>query len=184
MQIRNSSQNYGTIAMTLHWAVVVLVLAAWLIGQFGGQFLHGVPRETRLFLHIFIGLAIVAFAIVRLLWRLVDPPPPPDNSPLGAWSERAATAVHYLLYVGLIAIPIAGIVVQFSGGHALPVFGLFEIPSPWSADRAFAHNAAEIHELLSNALLILVGLHAAAALFHHYVFRDRTLQRMLPVHRS
>jgi cytochrome b561 len=184
MRIRNSSQGYGAIAMALHWIVAVLVLAAWLLGQFGDELPRGTARQTGLFAHISIGLAIIVFTTARLLRRLIDPPPPPEKSPLGVWGERAAQAVHYLLYAALFIVPAAGIVVQFAGGHALPVFGLLELPSPWPADRTFSHNTGEIHELLANTLLILVGLHAAAALLHHYVFRDRTLLRMLPVHRT
>jgi cytochrome b561 len=60
------------------------------------------------------------------------------------------------------------------------LFGLSQIPSPWLADRAFARSAKEVHEVLANALVILAGLHAAAALVHHWIFRDRTLVRMLP----
>ncbi|GEC58365.1 cytochrome b561 [Bradyrhizobium elkanii] len=170
--------------MALHWAVVVLVLGAWLIGQFGDELPRGAPRETGLFVHMSLGLAVIAFAITRLFWRLRDPPPPPEQSPLGSWGKRASKAVHYLIYVALIAVPIAGIVLQFARGHALPIFGLFEIASPWPADRAFAHDVKEVHEVLANGMLALIGLHAAAALVHHFIFRDRTLLRMLPVTRS
>jgi len=62
----------------------------------------------------------------------------------------------------------------------LPIFGLFEIASPWAKDRAFAGSATEVHEVLANALVILAAGHAAAALVHHWTFRDRTLVRMLP----
>ena len=93
-------------------------------------------------------------------------------------------AVHYFIYVALIAVPVAGIVAQFARGHAVPVFGLFEIASPWAADRAFAHDVKEIHEVLANGIMALIGLHAAAALTHHYIFQDRTLLRMLPGSRS
>jgi cytochrome b561 len=60
------------------------------------------------------------------------------------------------------------------------LFGLGEIASPWIRDRAFAHNVTEIHEILANALVIVASFHAAAALVHHFVFRDNTLIRMLP----
>jgi cytochrome b561 len=180
MQIRNSSDGYGAIAMALHWATAVLVLAAWLLGQFGDDLPRGAARETGLFIHISFGLAIVALAVARLFWRLSNPPPAPEKSPLGAFGDCAAKAVHYVIYALLIAIPIVGIAAQFARGHALPVFGLFEIGSPWAADRTFAHNVTEIHETLANALMIVVGLHAAAALAHHYILRDRTLLRMLP----
>jgi cytochrome b561 len=57
----------------------------------------------------------------------------------------------------------------------LPVFGLFDIASPWPADRAFSRSVREIHELLADAAMILAGIHAAAALAHHWLFRDRML---------
>ena len=184
MRVQNSSQGYGAIAMALHWIVVVLVLGAWLTGQFGDELPRGAARETGLFVHMSLGLAIVAFVVARLFWRLSDPPPAPEESPLGAWSEWVGKAVHYLIYVLLIAVPVAGIVVQFARGHALPIFGLFEIASPWAVDRAFAHDVKEIQEVLANGIMALIGLHAAAALVHHYIFHDRTLLRMLPSSRS
>jgi cytochrome b561 len=70
--------------------------------------------------------------------------------------------------------------VQFARGNALPVFGLFEIASPWSANRSFARSMKDVHEVLANTLVILAVLHAAAALAHHWLLRDRTLLRMLP----
>ena len=180
MRVRNSSQGYGAIAMALHWIVVALVLGAWVSGQFGDELPRGMPRELGLFVHMSLGLAIVAFVVARLFWRLSDPPPAPEESPLGAWGERAAKAVQFAIYVLLIAVPVVGVLAQFARGHGLPVFGLFEIASPWAADRNFARDVREVHEMLANAFLILAGLHAAAALLHHYLLRDRTLERMLP----
>ena len=87
---------------------------------------------------------------------------------------------HVALYILLIATPTVGIVLQFARGDALPIFGIAEIPSPWLRDRAFAKSVKEIHETLSNVLLIIAGLHAAAAVAHHWMLGDRTLTRMLP----
>ncbi|QQO36253.1 cytochrome b [Bradyrhizobium diazoefficiens] len=183
MRARNSSRSYGAIAMALHWAVFVFVLGAWMSGQFGAELPRG-ARETGLFVHISLGLAILGFVMARLAWRAADPVPAPVDSPLGLWGERAGQAVHYMLYALLIAVPIAGIVVQFAKGHALRIFGLFEIVSPWTADRAFGRDTREVHDLLANGTMTLIGLHAAAALVHHYIFRDRALLRMLPCSRS
>jgi cytochrome b561 len=94
--------------------------------------------------------------------------------------ERAGVWTHYALYLLLVATPIAGICVRFASGEALPVFGLFDIASPWLRDRAFLRTVKEVHQVLANGLLILAGLHMAAALFHHWVLRDGTLRRMLP----
>jgi cytochrome b561 len=81
----------------------------------------------------------------------------------------------------LVAVPIAGIVLQFARGDSLSIFGIVDIASPWPArDRAFAEGVKEVHELLAHSLLAVAGLHAVAALVHHWVFGDRTLVRMLP----
>jgi cytochrome b561 len=180
MSLRNSADRYGLVAQTLHWLTVVLVTAAWGLGTVGDDLPEGVARAAGLFTHISAGLAIIAIVLVRLLWRIGDPPPALERTPLGEWPDRAARIAHYTLYALLVAVPIAGIVVQFARGDALPVFGVFEIPSPWPADRAFARSVKEVHEVLANALVIFAVLHAGAALVHHWVFRDRTLVRMLP----
>jgi cytochrome b561 len=184
MRVRNSSQGYGAVAMALHWLVVVLVIGAWFTGQSVDSLPRGPQRDTGMFVHITLGLSILASVAARLSWRLTDPPPAPEEAAFGRWGEWAGQAAHYIMYALLVAAPAVGIVAVFARGRGLPVFGLFEIASPWAADRNFAHNVTEVHETLANGLMILVGLHAAAALVHHYVMRDRTLLRMLPGRRS
>jgi cytochrome b561 len=180
MNLRNSGTHYGAVAQSLHWVTVVLVMTGWLLGTFGDDLPEGAARATGLFVHISAGLAVIAIVVLRLLWRIGNPPPTPERTPLGDWTDRAARFAHYALYVLLLAVPISGIFVQFARGDALPIFGVFDIVSPWSADRAFARSGKEFHELLANALVILVALHVGAALVHHWLFRDRTLLRMLP----
>lgn len=96
------------------------------------------------------------------------------------WGNRAGRIAHVALYLLLVAVPIVGIILQFARGNALPIFGLYEIASPWATDRAFSNSVKEIHEVLANALVILAGLHALAALVHHWLLKDQTLERMLP----
>jgi cytochrome b561 len=180
MQVFNSPQRYGAVVQCLHWTTALLVVAAWLLGTFGDDLPKGAARNAGLFVHISAGLAVLAIIAVRVLWRFVDPPPPPVETPLGAWLDRAGRLAHLTLYLLLVAVPIVGIVTQFARGQPLPLFGLGQIASPWPADRAFAHSVKEVHELLANALVAIAGVHAAAALAHHWIFRDRTLERMLP----
>ena len=184
MQSSNPINRYGIAPRFLHWGTVILVLVAWTLGTFGDALPKGAARETGLFIHISAGLLILVALIMRLAWRLAEPPPPAEPNEFGRWlgafADPAARLAHYTLYALLIAAPIAGIVAQFARGDALPLFGIGEIPSPWIRDRAFAHDVAEIHEILANALVIVASFHAAAALVHHFVFRDNTLVRMLP----
>ena len=180
----NPIDRYGLTPRFLHWLTVILVILAWTLGIFGDDLPKGPARETGLFVHISAGLLILIALIMRLAWRAVEPPPPPEPNEFGRWfgtfADPAARLAHYTLYALLIAVPIAGIVAQFARGNALPLFWITEIPSPWIRDRAIAHNLTEIHEILAHALMIVASFHAAAALIHHFVFGDRTLIRMLP----
>ena len=180
MLIYNSSKGYGVIPQAAHWLTVILVAVAWTLGFFGDDLPKGTQRDAGLFVHITAGLAVIILLVVRLAWNLFNPPPPAGPTTLGIWLVRLGQAAHYLLYALLIAVPVAGIVLQFARGVAIPIFGLSEIASPWVKDRAFAGNVKETHEVLAHTLVIVAGVHAAAALFHHWVLRDRTLARMLP----
>lgn len=174
--------RYGATARLLHWVTVLLVVIAWALGIFG----DGLPKASQaagLFVHISVGLGILVLSIVRVPWRMTHTPVPEPTAFgtwLGRWTDPAARVAHFALYALLFAVPIAGIVLQFARGNSLPLFGLGEIASPWVADRAFARTVKEVHEVLANALVILASFHALAALLHHFVFRDRTLVRMLP----
>ncbi|WP_295133347.1 cytochrome b/b6 domain-containing protein [uncultured Reyranella sp.] len=180
MQLRNSASGYGAISRSLHWITVFLVLIAWAVGTFGDVLPKGEARTTGLAVHIAAGLAVLVVLAVRLVWRATDPPPLPEPTTFGRWGDRASRLAHYTLYALLLLVPVVGIAVQFARGAPLPLFGLADIASPWTADRAFARSMKEVHEVLANALVILAALHAAAALVHHWILHDRTLARMLP----
>ncbi|RXH15294.1 cytochrome b [Bradyrhizobium guangzhouense] len=184
MQLLNSNKNYGAIAQTLHWLTVVLVILAWVLGTFGDVLPKGESRQTGLAVHVSAGIAILVLLVARLIWRTINPPPVSETTEfgvwLGKWGDPAAAIAHYTLYALLVAVPVAGIVLQFARGDALPLFGLAAIPSPWLKDANFAHNVKEVHEILAHALVVVAAFHAIAALIHHWVFRDRTLIRMLP----
>lgn len=180
MRLRNSARGYGAVSQILHWLTVLLVAAAWLLGQAGEAIGGDGPSAPGILAHIFVGLAVLAVLALRLVWRLADPKPEPEATVLGQWADRLATLAHYLLLILLVLAPVSGIAFRFAGGDALPIFGLFEIPSPLSLDRAAARSVKEAHEVMANALLFLALAHGAAALVHHWLLGDRTLKRMLP----
>ena len=177
MQLFNSTKDYGAIPQALHWLTVFLVALAWALGIFDDVLPKGDPRDAGLFVHISAGIAILALLVARVISRMVDPSPPPEATEFGAWMGKwldpASRIAHFALYALLFAVPVAGIILQFARGDALPLFGLAEIPS-------HGHNLKKVHEILAHALVIFAAFHAAAALIHHLIFRDRTLVRMLP----
>lgn len=183
-----SVENYGPVAKTLHWITALFVIVAWSLGTFGDELSEGAARDSGLLIHIWIGLIILVIAFVRIPWRITNPPP--ENLPtefgkwLVTWTDPVSRVMHYVLYGLLVLVPLFGIALQFARGHSLPLFGIAQIPSPWVADKAFAHSVKEVHEVLANLLVILAAFHMTAALVHHIVFGDNTLRRMLPHRKS
>jgi cytochrome b561 len=180
MQLINSTTRYGAFPQILHWLTAIFVICGWLLGQFGDFLPKGNPRAFGLLIHMTLGQCVIALLVARLLWRLANPPPPPEPTLFGRLLVVAAKLSHFTLYALLLAVPFLGIIVQLKRGHLLPIFGVWDVASPWPADRDVAKTVLRVHEYLADALLILAGVHSAAALIHHYVFRDRTLTRMLP----
>jgi cytochrome b561 len=184
MHLVNSKARYGVVPQALHWLTALFVICGFLLGQFGDVFPKGHARELGLLVHMTFGQCVVALLIARLLWRKFDPPPPPEATPFGRLVEIAAKASHFTLYALLIVVPLLGAVVELKRGNELPVFALWQVPSPWPVDRNLARSILSLHATLADALLILAGVHACAALVHHWIWRDRTLARMLPWTRS
>src|SRR3974390_2627983 len=120
--------------------MVALVITAWMLGKFGDDWPRGAARALGLSIHTSTGLAILLLLVVRLSWRIADPPPGPEPTVLGPWLDHAGRLAHYALYALLAVIPVVGIIVQFARGDALSIFGLYEIVSPWVKDRAFSRS--------------------------------------------
>lgn len=177
MQVFNSAERYGAVTQTLHWLTVVLVALGWVLGEVGDS-LSKAAEQTALFFHMSAGMLVIALLVLRLAWRLADAPVPAVEQ--SGLLDKVAKLTHLVLYVLLVAAPITGIVLQFARGRPVPLLGLGEIASPWPADRTFSRSVKGVHEVLANALVIVAVLHAAAALAHHWLWRDRTLKRMLP----
>jgi len=89
--------------------------------------------------------------------------------------QLAAKAMHLALYAVLVAVPISGVLMMAAKGRAFDVFWLFTVPPLMATDRAFGESLEEAHEMLSYLMLILVGLHAAAAVFHQAILKDGVL---------
>jgi len=172
--------TYASSQKAIHWAVFLLVIGLYGLTYVVDLFARGDPgRALVWWLHISFGLLLFALVVVRVGLRLVlgTPGLPLEMSQLERWAAKVA---HLVLYGLLVAIPVLGILLTWYRGDALSFFGLFTIPAPFSPDRATAGSIRQLHSLCANLILILAGLHAVAALWHHYVRKDDVLRRMLP----
>ena len=171
--------RYDGVTLFLHWSVALLILVAFAIAQGRGLVPRGPERTALMDLHRSLGVLVLALVALRMVWRAVSPPPPmpADTAPL---LLLAAKAGHLALYALMIAVPLAGVLMTQANGHSVSVFGLITLPALVGEDKAFGHTLEEAHELLGTAIIVLAGLHAAAALVHQHVLKDGTLSRMLP----
>ena len=168
--------RHDPVTIALHWVSAVLVAALWTIGQTVDLAPAGPLRVDYRSLHIALGVTLGVVLIARLWWRLMrrEKLPPIDHGVLLV----VARLTHWLLY-GLLAVAVAlGVANVWVRGDA--IFNLFKVPAYAPGDRALIHLVGGWHALAANTVLIVAGLHAAAALFHHYILRDATLRRMLP----
>lgn len=177
MTLRNRSDRYGTPSIALHW-LMLLLAAVYATVNLAEVFPKGsLQRDGLRAWHFALGLSVLALAVVRLAVNLsarapaIVPEPP-------AWQARAARLVHVALYALMIALPLLGWLLLSARGRPIPFFGV-ELPALVGESRSLARFVKELHEFGGNSGYLLIGAHAAAALFHHYVVRDNTLRRML-----
>ena len=168
--------NYDNVAVTLHWVTALLVVTQFALAETWDWFSHD-TSEAMQSLHVSFGILLAAVVVARLLWRWSGHQRP---SIVSGWVEIASKAVHYLLYALLVAQAALGFAMGWANGHPIHFFGI-GIPGPLDAlPRPQRHEMREIHEKVGWAIIILAFGHALAALYHHYVVKDRVLQRMAP----
>jgi cytochrome b561 len=179
MTFRNTDARYGSLAITLHWAMLLLIAAVYLCIEMRGYFPRGSAERNALKTwHFMLGLSVLILATARLAVHLLSSKPPISPEP-ARWQRIAARVVHVLLYAFMLGMPLLGWLVLGAAAKPIPFFGL-QWPALTAPDPALAERLEGIHETIGNIGYALIGVHAAAALFHHALLRDDTLQRMLP----
>lgn len=177
--LRNTSASWGAVAKFLHWSIATLIFVQFALGWIAVSWRLS-PTKLELFTwHKSIGILILLLVVLRLLWRFANVAPAlPVDTPAG--ERTAAHASHTVLYLLMLAIPLSGWVINSAAKIPFRVFWLFPLPSIVAPDKTVAELAKQIHFILFIAIAVVVGIHIAAALRHHFVKRNVTLTRMLP----
>ncbi len=129
-------------------------------------------------LHETLGMSVFALTLIRLVWRAFDARP--DDPPQPPWMKLASKLARITLYVLLLLVPLTAISGAWLEGHPLTLLGNIRI-GPWLPEIHDVGQAiASIHTWLGDAILWVAGVHAAAALYHHFLLRDGVLRSMLP----
>ena len=177
--LRNTSSSWGRLSRWFHWGLGLVIIGML---AFGWWMNHFRARPDRFFyrsIHADIGYLVLLSMVLRLIWRGINPTPAlPSDTP--RWQRMVASVSHWSLYAVTVLVAVLGW--AHSGAHTpdySSFFGLFHVPQITSADKAAANAYEDRHILFAYVLLALIVLHTAAALWHHFIKRDRITARMV-----
>lgn len=179
MRWKNTKDHYGHISIGLHWLMFLLIVAVYACIELREFYPKGSdPREALKSWHFMLGLTVFFIVWLRLIMRLgqIVPEIKPMLSP---GQQRLAFFVHIILYGFMIIMPVLGWLLLSSEGKIIPFYGA-ELPALISENKVLGEWIEEVHEIIGSVGYVLIGLHAVAALVHHYFQKDNTLLRMLP----
>ena len=173
-------RNYTNSQIFFHWLVFLAIVIAYAAMELKGFAPKGSPtRAAMAIVHYTAGSSVLVLMVVRAVLKMTHRDPEIIPSP-PRWQIVASKAVHGLMYLMFLMLPFLGVASLYFGQVEWSFFGI-TMPVASSLNTDTQHNLKELHELIANAGYFLVGIHALAALFHHYIVRDNTLVRMLPL---
>jgi len=172
MSLKSDSVTYGLGARALHWAIALFILCLIASGYLADDLKGIIPT------HKAVGILVLVLASLRLLWWLLDAKRPGDDE-MGPEKYLARLVKWALAAVGLV-MPLSGWLMSSAADKPIMFFGLFQVPPLLAPDKELAHLFKESHETIASVLVILLALHVAGALRHHFLVKDNVLTRMLP----
>lgn len=177
---KDRPSSYTAVAKWLHWIMAILWIVGWLLGMVAVYLREQVNSDHGItIMHKAVASSLLFFIVIRILWRLLNPPPkfPDSMSPA---LQRAAHVGHVLLYtVALVALPVSGWYWSSVADKPVLVLGLFLLPPLVEANQDLYSLAKWIHTLSAWGCGVLVGGHVLIALKHHFVDKDDVLKGML-----
>lgn len=179
MQVRNSKNSYGVLAIFFHWLAAVAIFGLFGLGYYmvDLDYYHDWYR-TAPDIHRSVGMLLLGLMALRLAWRVGNPKPRPlpNHSRLEVTGAHLA---HWGLYLLTFVAMISGYLISTADGSSIDVFGWFSLPSVTGRMRELETIVGDVHYWSTWALVVLAAGHGLAALKHHFIDRDETLRRML-----
>ncbi len=167
--MKQQVETYNAVARVLHWMIALLIITNYILGlTLDNSGLYGLHKQ--------IGVTILGLVILRILWRLTHVYPGPARG-VSRFEGLLGKVGHKLLYIFMLAVPISGWLMSNAFGHTVDFLG-YALPN-LIGPQANAATYLEVHEVLANTFMVIVGLHVLGALKHHFIDRTNTLRRML-----
>jgi cytochrome b561 len=183
MPNQSSPTRYGAVAQAFHWLIAALIVTQFVLAIMADDLPLGAHKLALLARHKSFGMTVLMLAILRLLWRLKNPPPAlPGHMTL--LERKLARATHIAFYVLLFAMPMTGWMMSSAKNYSVSWFGLFTWPNLIGKNEAAFNLLRSTHDTLAAILFTIAVLHILAALKHHFWNKDDVLLRMLPLGKS
>ncbi|QHQ37105.1 cytochrome b [Algicella marina] len=191
MSLKNTTTAWGWPARTLHWLMAIIIIGLLIVGTYMADLdLFDPNRYSLTQTHKSFGFVAFVLAVLRVGWRFANPSTPALPAAMPAWQKLASHASHYALYVLIFAMPLTGWLMASSsplndeGAYptriANKVFGLFEMPDPFpTGSEDLSEFFGEAHEIAASLMMLILLVHVAAALKHHFIDKDTILRRMI-----
>jgi cytochrome b561 len=180
MLLRNTPERFGLLTRVLHWLIAILIIfLIWLGWYMVDLTYYDRWYNASLWWHRALGLLVLALALIKIGWQLHSPAPHAAAATLKPWERKAAKAMHALLMLMMLLIPVSGYLISTAAGKSIPLFAGLEVPALFEVSERLRDLAEDVHEWLAYATAFLVAGHAGAALKHQLINRDGTLARMI-----
>ena len=179
----SADARYTTVAIVLHWVLAVSILTAFAAGVYLDDLPFSPSKLKMINWHKWAGITILALSVLRLVWRLLNPPPPLPariQNGMPRWQQIAHHGTHHLMYLLFFVVPLAGWAYSSAKGYPIVWFGVLPLPDLIAPNKELADTIKEVHAVAAFALIGLVGLHVAAVVKHQLIDKDGLLDRMRP----
>lgn len=177
---KNKNIHYSPIGQTFHWVMAVLILVTFIYGPGESEkHVYSTAHDFDRQLHETLGFIVVILTVLRVIWRAAAATPP-DPPSVPHWMAFVSKSVQLAFYLLLFALPMTSVTGAWLEGHPLTFLAGIQIEPLLTKSHDAGATIAEIHTWLGDTIMWLAGLHALAALYHHFVLRDGVLVSMLP----
>lgn len=179
------ASQYDFLSRAFHWVTAIVVTIAFILGPggFGRLMRNGIDPATRsdIVWHESLGLLVFVLTVLRLIWVAFRPAAP--QVPMASWMQLTGKLVHLALWTLLLALPATALLALGSEAHPLTLLGgirVNQLTAIANSPIAQLTDWGEVHQFLGDAIMWIAGLHAAAAIYHHFILKDGILSAMLP----
>jgi cytochrome b561 len=179
MTLRNTTYSWGSLSKGLHWLIVLLIIVQYVLAERADDLPLGMEKLATLARHKSVGMTILLLALLRLLWRWLNPTPALPKG-MRTWEIGLAHLSHFALYCTIFALPLTGWMMSSAKNYPVSWFNLFQFPNLVSPNETLYRFMHDTHEVLFNVMIAVALLHVAGALKHHFINKDSVLRRMLP----